>query len=1095
MAKEDIEKYDEEALDTELTKEQLELLEIGKEQSVKTRNGQVEFNSVNHSERAEKFGRVSDGDTTKYVNIALEYFGHRCALSGERFTKFDGKVQKTSAKSNLSAEHVVALCLGGDDIVPNLVPTVLQYNLRKNGYYLLDYWDKQKDTQGKSLYSPYRLLKLVNYMMKSIEARDLKSIKDYRKAIMTPNEIDGFLAEIEKQDELETDNSKKKIHSDTITATTADEDNKKILTEVPQVEGNIPTQREQQERFRQNEIDMMDIFLSDAVGLLNRTQELQQIRLKDKDGNEIPLQDKLDDILKTSIGVIPFEVEVRNAILEKLETLGVQDNKYSVANDLLNNTPILEMAKENRDDVKSIVEDYIESQLCRIRDAQILTEEQLRTIISNMPTILYNENDMNKIRLWSTYRQDSFEELISRDYTATDTIVDVLIVLKTNGIDLAKIVQSGTIEDLIKEKDEEEQNKIIKELQEISEEIKKDWPIGTRLNTQKTRNMDQLKKEIDKTGMILTLEEQQKILEKQEQMSRITTKEFVKVLVVLKTNGIDLSKVLQGGENPSTIEDLIKEKDEEEQNKIIKELQEISEEITIDWNIGARLNTQKTRNIDQLKKEINKAGIILTVEEECKILEKQEQMSGITTREFVQVLVVLKEYKIDLSKIIVDKSTIEDLIKEKDEEEQNKIIKELQEISEEIKKDWPIGTRLDTQKTRNIAQLKKEIDKAGIILTPKEQKKILEKESSKDLRERTTRELVQVLVVLKTNGIDLSKVLQGGENPSTIEDLIKEKDEEEQNKIIKELQEISEEIKKDWPIGVKLKTQKKANIDQLKKEINKAGIKLTVEEECKILEKQEQMSGITTREFVQVLVVLKEYKIDLSKIVKSSKIKDLIKEKDEEEQNKIIKELQEISEEIKKDWPIGTRLDTQKTRNITQLKKEIDKAGIILASEEQKKILEKEGNKERSERAIREFVQVLVALKTNGIDLSKIVQNATIEDLIREKDEEEKNKIVNELQEISEEIKKDWPIGTRLNTQKTRNMDQLKKEMKKARIELTEEERKKLLETRAQKKVKQTVVEQKNKGELGQNQQIEAQVFEETIRQAEQTLESEVSAR
>ncbi|MBQ2836092.1 MAG: hypothetical protein IJE68_04595 [Clostridia bacterium] len=880
MAKEDIEKYDEEALDTELTKEQLELLEIGKEQSVKTRNGQVEFNSVNHSERAEKFGRVSDGDTTKYVNIALEYFGHRCALSGERFTKFDGKVQKTSAKSNLSAEHVVALCLGGDDIVPNLVPTVLQYNLRKNGYYLLDYWDKQKDTQGKSLYSPYRLLKLVNYMMKSIEARDLKSIKDYRKAIMTPNEIDGFLAEIEKQDELETDNSKKKIHSDTITATTADEDNKKILTEVPQVEGNIPTQREQQERFRQNEIDMMDIFLSDAVGLLNRTQELQQIRLKDKDGNEIPLQDKLDDILKTSIGVIPFEVEVRNAILEKLETLGVQDNKYSVANDLLNNTPILEMAKENRDDVKSIVEDYIESQLCRIRDAQILTEEQLRTIISNMPTILYNENDMNKIRLWSTYRQDSFEELISRDYTATDTIVDVLIVLKTNGIDLAKIVQSGTIEDLIKEKDEEEQNKIIKELQEISEEIKKDWPIGTRLNTQKTRNMDQLKKEIDKTGMILTLEEQQKILEKQEQMSRITTKEFVKVLVVLKTNGIDLSKVLQGGENPSTIEDLIKEKDEEEQNKIIKELQEISEEITIDWNIGARLNTQKTRNIDQLKKEINKAGIILTVEEECKILEKQEQMSGITTREFVQVLVVLKEYK-----------------------------------------------------------------------------------------------------------------------------------------------------------------------------------------------------------------------IDLSKIVKSSKIKDLIKEKDEEEQNKIIKELQEISEEIKKDWPIGTRLDTQKTRNITQLKKEIDKAGIILASEEQKKILEKEGNKERSERAIREFVQVLVALKTNGIDLSKIVQNATIEDLIREKDEEEKNKIVNELQEISEEIKKDWPIGTRLNTQKTRNMDQLKKEMKKARIELTEEERKKLLETRAQKKVKQTVVEQKNKGELGQNQQIEAQVFEETIRQAEQTLESEVSAR
>ena len=72
-------------IEQELTKEELELREIEKEQSTKLKNGQVEFKSVNHSERAAKFGRVSDGDTTKYVNIALEYFGHRCALSGERF--------------------------------------------------------------------------------------------------------------------------------------------------------------------------------------------------------------------------------------------------------------------------------------------------------------------------------------------------------------------------------------------------------------------------------------------------------------------------------------------------------------------------------------------------------------------------------------------------------------------------------------------------------------------------------------------------------------------------------------------------------------------------------------------------------------------------------------------------------------------------------------------------------------------------------------------------------------------------------------------------------------------------------------------------
>lgn len=201
---EEVEKIDDDYSYEEPTEEEKEQREIEKEQSTQVRKRQVEFENVNHSERAvKKFKRVSDGNTTKYVNVALEYFGHRCALSGEKFEAFDKKVD--GKKFNLSAEHVVALCLGGDDIVPNIVPTVLQYNLRKNGYYLLDYWDKQKDTEGRSLYSPYRLLKLVNYMMKSIEARDLKSIKDYRKAIMTPNEIDELLAEIERQDELETD--------------------------------------------------------------------------------------------------------------------------------------------------------------------------------------------------------------------------------------------------------------------------------------------------------------------------------------------------------------------------------------------------------------------------------------------------------------------------------------------------------------------------------------------------------------------------------------------------------------------------------------------------------------------------------------------------------------------------------------------------------------------------------------------------------------------------------------------------------------------------------------------------------------------------
>lgn len=53
------------------------------------KNNIVKFKQVNHSERADKFGRISDGETSKFLNVALEYFNYRCALTGERFVKFD----------------------------------------------------------------------------------------------------------------------------------------------------------------------------------------------------------------------------------------------------------------------------------------------------------------------------------------------------------------------------------------------------------------------------------------------------------------------------------------------------------------------------------------------------------------------------------------------------------------------------------------------------------------------------------------------------------------------------------------------------------------------------------------------------------------------------------------------------------------------------------------------------------------------------------------------------------------------------------------------------------------------------------------------
>ena len=100
---------------------------------------------------------------------------------------------------------MIPLCRGGDDIVPNLFPTVHQFNIQKNGYYPIDYLKQAKNTNGQSIYSPYRLLKIINYMMKSstVEARECvrdKNVKKFKKIILTPNAIDKYLKEIEEKE-------------------------------------------------------------------------------------------------------------------------------------------------------------------------------------------------------------------------------------------------------------------------------------------------------------------------------------------------------------------------------------------------------------------------------------------------------------------------------------------------------------------------------------------------------------------------------------------------------------------------------------------------------------------------------------------------------------------------------------------------------------------------------------------------------------------------------------------------------------------------------------------------------------------------------
>ena len=370
---------------------------------VQNSKGQVKFKSVNHSKRAEANEVETDGEIATYANYALEYFNYRCALSGEKFVIFDEPIQRGKNNkliTNLSAEHILALTTGGNDIIPNIVPSVYQYNIQKNGYYILDWWTKAKDINGNSIYSPEKLLKLVNYMLKSLQARKELGIKkqprEYRKRLLKPNEIDEFL----NQEEIA-----EKVLSDTITSTTQVEDGKNILTQIPQQEGEIPSLAKQKDKETKITEAM---FLTDALEVLQKEEKIPQ---------EVIV--KLQNMYKEVEGEIPFEIEVRKNIISALEQMGIENNKYTVANSLLVNTNLLEKVRENKEEIQNIIKEYIRKSIEELKG--VLTEESIKEIISYNPEVLYNEEAVNQqkeiIELYKMYiNKDIKVDILNQNY-------------------------------------------------------------------------------------------------------------------------------------------------------------------------------------------------------------------------------------------------------------------------------------------------------------------------------------------------------------------------------------------------------------------------------------------------------------------------------------------------------------------------------------------------------------------------------------------------------------------------------------------------------------------------------------------------------
>ena len=930
MSKEKLEEvieYEDEELDEDYIEDQEELSDNDKVEQDST--GQVKFKSVNHHKRAEANEVESDGEIATYANYALEYFGHRCALSGEKFVAFDNPVERENNKritTNLSAEHVVALTTGGNDIIPNIVPTVLQYNIQKNGYYILDWWPKAKDINGNSIYSPEKLLKLVNYMLKSLQIRKELGIKkqprEYRKRLLTPNKIDEFLM----QEEIA-----KELLSDTITATTELEDGKNILTQIPQQEGEIPSLAKQ--KAKETKITEA-MFLTDALAVLEKEEKIPQ---------EITI--KLKNMYKELEGEIPFEIEVRRNILSVLEQMGIENNKYTVANDVLVNSDILERIKEfdNNSEIQNIIQEYINSKVEKLKE--ILSEDHVILSISNIPNVLYNKIAISRIELWKKYRSDDLKRLLCNNYSQKDKVIDILILLKSNGIDITKIKQKETIGELIAEQliDKTEQSQLIELTKLIIEDEPEKYNIGNAISDQKLKNnLFLFKKALnnvrDEDGSLFfsnsEIDKFSKITNNKNRRDEATNN-FVNLLIILKKNKID---ILELKNTDSSIEKFLLRigANEIKKDNIIKELEEVIGEDVKQYNIGGALREQRsskkvTRFKNALETKLDEQNNFLFSDDEINSLIGKKRIS---VQELINILTILKNEGVNIVDINHSNESIEEILNKHaiDIDIKNRIIQQLENIIGDKVLEYNIGSCIGRRKRNNTKKFRELLNTTktdeGILIFSSEEIKTLT--SKRTQSKSPAQELVKVLAILKEHGIDIAIIKQSDSVRTLLENQsIHSKEQEIINEYVNKITDRSID---DYMIGSRINDQRQpVNIDRFKSIM----FKLEDGEHTRIFS-SEEIKKITERrdvrqELIDVLIILKEEGIDILKYRARDTLDILLKR-----QLESIERISKIEEKIKTiifqeptTYKIGRRINEQrdqKNRGIKQYNKALKEA-------------------------------------------------------------------------------------------------------------------------------------------------------------------------
>ena len=408
------------------------------------------------------------------------------------------------------------------------------------------------------------------------------------------------------------------------------------------------------------------------------------------------------------------------------------------------------------------------------------------------------------------------------------------------------------------------------------------------------------------------------------------TQRFIEKLKILKEQGIDVTKITQ----KDTIETLAKKSGVVITEEKAEELGiKLSDKIGITKTYIARAyrrNGSGEKPTQEQVQELHNLGISLEARD--------------VIQEFIEKLEILKEQGIDVTKII-QKDTIETLA-----EKSGVVLTE--EKAEEL------GIKLSDK----IGYTKMNIARAyrgkGACKKPSQEQvqELLELGISLEARE-IIQEFIEKLEILKEQGIDVTKIIQKDTIETLAEKsgvvLTEEKAEELGIELSDKIGKTKKGIADAWRGNG---TWKKPTQEQAQ-ELQKLGIRLEVRD--------------ATQEFIEKLKILKELKIDITKITQRDTIETLAKKSGVIITEKQAEELGiELSDKIgktKKGIADAWRGNGTWKKPTQEQAQELQKLGIRLEVRD----------------ATQEFIEKLKILKELKIDITKITQRDTIETLAK----------------------------------------------------------------------------------------------------------------